>query len=67
MEITENMQPLSCCRPLASSWEKRKAAQRAALEAKARHKAELFRAAMEVRWQQHAGMRMPTVHLLSTS
>lgn len=34
-------------RPLASSWEKRKAAQRAALEAKARHKAELFRAAME--------------------
>lgn len=35
-------------RPLASSWEQRKAAQRAALEAKARHKEELFRAAMEV-------------------
>jgi hypothetical protein len=36
------------CRPLSSSWEQRKAAQRAALEAKARHKEELFRAAMEV-------------------
>lgn len=49
---------LSCAaacdhRPLASSWQQRKAAQRVAREAQARQKEELFRAAMEV--SEHEG------------
>jgi hypothetical protein len=52
------------CRFPASSWEQRRAAQRAALEAKARHKEELFFAAMEVgaqqqQQQQQAAMCLP--------